>query len=341
MVQQGNVNVTITPMAGALTTGSGVTLASVQLAGTTGTASISVLPITFSASGAGSISNLTNCRIFNSGGTVVSGAVNPVSGVNAFAFNSVVSVPSTTGTQTYSLRCDIATSTPSGTSFQVTAGTSVLAPGLEVNLNTAPSVPAGSTNVALANIMVGAENSNSAISITSIPVAINLGNGVVAGNVSNCRIRGAVNTSANLSSSATPSGGTLTFTLAAPLIVTAGSSATLSLACDVSASTPVGGTISIAITPSALTATNVSTGAAITPTASVGFGPNGLPASTSGTVIVSSVDSAGEVDPAPGTGTPGVPNTGLGGNAAMTLALLLLSALVALGGVAFLRSRVA
>ncbi len=337
VVQYGNVHVFVTPVTTALPPGTGVTVATVQFTGLVSGAWVTSLPIAIGATGNGNVSNLTNCRLVNtSTGVALTGSINPVSGSNTFVFNSPLSVPIGSGSVALYMRCDVASNTPSGTTFLASAGTVPFAPGMQVNFNSAPSVPAGSTDVAIANIMLDASHSTVPVSVTAIPVSIGFGSGAQAGNLSNCRIRQAIVNGLYLSSTINPSGGSQTFSLSSPLILSSGSSATLSLACDVSASTPVGGTFSLAITPSAFSATNASTGASITPTASIGFGPNGLPASTNGTVIVTSVDSAGE-DTTSEPSAPGVPNTGLGGGALMTLGMLLLSALLALSGAMLLR----
>ncbi|MHB1086197.1 MAG: hypothetical protein ACYCZ0_00425 [Minisyncoccota bacterium] len=336
VVQYGDVHVFVTPATTALTPGTGVTVATVQFTGLATGATVTSLPIAIGATGSGSVSNLANCRLVNTTGVALTGSINPVLGSNTFVFNSPLSVPVGSGSVALYMRCDIASNTPSGTIFLASAGTVPFAPGMQVNFNSAPSVPAGSTDVAIANIMLDASHSTVPVSVTAIPVSIGFGSGAQAGNLSNCRIRQAIVNGLYMSNPLIPSGGSQTFSLTSPLVLSSGTSATLSLACDVSASTPVGGTFSLAITPSAFSVTNASSGASITPTASIGFGPNGLPASTSGTVIVTSVDSAGEDTTGEPT-TPGVPNTGLGGGASMTLGMLLLTALLALSGAMLLR----
>jgi hypothetical protein len=90
------------------------------------------------------------------------------------------------------------------------------------------------------------------------------------------------------------------------------------------------------VNPANVSATNAATGASVTAAgvAAGGFGPNGLPASTSGTTIVSAAGSA-PVEPGTGTGIPGVPNTGLGNNLVL-LAEIVLAGLIALMGAFYL-----
>lgn len=324
----GGVNVTVTPTTNAITPGSGVTLGTIAFAGDATGASIASFPLTLGATGGGSVSNLSNCRLYDSGGAALTSTVNPVAGANMFAFNSALSVSQSSGTSTVSLRCDVASGTPAGTSFQLTSGTPVFTTGLRVNLDTAPSVPAGSTNVALANILLDTTRSGGAVTVTSIPVSVSYGGGAAVGHLTNCHIRPAIATGASWSNAFTPSG-TQTYTLTTPFSAAAGAQTSLSLACDVGANAPVGGTFTIAITPSAVTATNSATGAGITPASG----------NSSGTVIVTATvgGNTGGSGNGDGSGTPGVPNTGLGGSAAATLAILLLSALAALGGTLMLR----
>lgn len=323
------VNVTVTPTTSSITPGSGVTLGTIAFTGDATGASISSFPLTLGATGGGSVSNLSNCRFYDSSGTALTGSINPTAGSNTFVFNSAMTVSQATGTTTVSLRCDVASTTPSGTSFQILAGTPAFTTGLRVNLDTAPSVPAGSTNVALANIILDAGRSGGAISVSAIPVSVTPGNGAAVGHLSNCRIRPSLNTDGSLSNTVIL-GGNQTFTLTAPFTTSAGTQSSLSLACDVAANTPVGGTFAIAITPGSITATNAGTGASVTPTSG----------NTSGTVLVTAVVTGGTGDTGGSgdtSGTPGVPNTGLGGSSTMTLGILLLTALLALGGTMLLR----
>ena len=300
-----------------------------------GTTALSV-PITITPSAGGSLSSLSNCRLVNSAGVAVTPTLaSVVSGPNTFTFSSGLFAGGSVGTVSLTLRCDVATSTPAGVTFSSVAGTptyvaSAFAP-LSVNLDTAPSVPTGSQDVALSNISLGANTSDS-IRITSIPVMVSAGGGASIADLLNCRITNTNNVGGALSASqALSSGGTTNFILSAPLTVFAGTAPMLSLTCDVQPVTPVGGTFTIGINPAAIVATNVTTGAGVTPTAVVGVGPNNLPASLGGTVLVS-----GPADTGTGTGTPGVPDTGAG-DTMNTLFILVLSALVALVSGFYLR----
>jgi LPXTG-motif cell wall-anchored protein len=223
----------------------------------------------------------------------------------------------------------------------LSAGVASLGPVLRINLDTAPSVPAGSNDVALANISVGATGAN--FNVTSIPLMISTSaNGSVA-NLSDCKIRDASNLDGSLSSVATvTNGGATTFNFASPLFVSAGTANMLSLTCDVQPATAVGSAFVLSVTPGTVTASNASTGASVTPAGipAGGTGPLGLPASTSGTVTVSAVGTA-PVTPGTGTdmgSTPGVPNTGLGSSAGL-LAVIAIAGIIALFGAFYLGRR--
>lgn len=320
----GGVNVMVTPTTSSIVPGSGVTLGTLSITGDATGATLLSLPMTFGATGGGSVSNLTNCRFYDSGGAAVSGTVNPAAGLNSFALNSPLSVSASAGTTTLSVRCDVASGTPAGTAFQLAAGVPTFATGVRVNLDTAPSVPAGSTNVALANIILDTTRSSGAVTVSSIPISTTLGGGAMIGNLSNCHIRPAVSTSGSLSG-VFILGGNQTFALTPATTLPAGAQTSLALACDVGTNTPVGGTFAMAITPSQIVTTNSATGAVITPTGTV----------TSGTTIVTAQGTS--VGGGTDTTTPGIPSTGLGGSAMATLLILALSALVALGGAYTLR----
>lgn len=318
-------------------------LGSVSISGNAQGTLATSLPISISAANGGSASNLSNCALVNSNGVAVTNTLGGVSaGTNTFTFTgSGLFVGGTTGTANLTLRCDIAANTPSGATFQSVAGTPVFvgsasAP-LSVNLDTAPSVPAGSTNVALSNISLGA-NSTDSIRISAIPLSISAGAGASTADLVNCSIINTNNVGGSLSAAQNVStGGTTNFVLSAPLTVFAGTAPMLALSCDVQPVTPVGGTFTIGVDPASVTATNVTTGAAVTPTAVVGVGPNGLPASLGGTVIVSGDTGTGTgTGTGTSTGTPGIPNTGAG-DTMNTLFVLAISGLVALVSGLYLR----
>jgi LPXTG-motif cell wall-anchored protein len=112
----------------------------------------------------------------------------------------------------------------------------------------------------------------------------------------------------------------------------------LALTCDVQPATAVGSSFVISVTPGNVSATNTVTGTVATPVGipAGGYGPNGLPASTSGTTLVSAVGSnTGGNGSGTGDTTPGVPNTGVG-SAAGLLALISIAGIIALFGAFYL-----
>jgi hypothetical protein len=338
--QTSGVSVTTIPGTGTVTAGSGVNLGTITIMGPSTGASVTAIPLTFTASGGASVSNLSNCQIYNSLGQSISGTVNPATnGAASFSLSAAQNVNTTAST--YSVRCDVASGTPSGATFSYSAGVPTLMTALSVNIDVAPSVPAGSQDVALANIFLDASNSGSTVNLASLPITVSAGNGASVAHLSDCRVRNAANLSGSLTS-VVPSmtnGVATSYSFTTPLSIMAAGTQSFSYTCDVSAATPVGGTFTVSINPSSVAASNASTGATVIPTALVGTGPNGLPASTQGTVIVSAFGSGVGEGPTGDTGTPGAPNTGAGGLAVQLALILALSATVAGGGAMYLRYR--
>ncbi len=318
-------------------------LGTVTIPGNTqGTAAVSI-PVTITSNG-GSLSNLSNCRFVNTNNVAVTNPVGSLAtGANIFTFSgNGLFAGGSAGAAVLTFRCDVAANTPSGATFTATAGAPVYVGSasatLSVNIDTAPSVPRGSTNVALANISLGA-NTSDTVRITSIPVTVAPSAGAAVANLMNCRIRNTNDVNGSLTAMQTISaGGTTNFVLSTPLTVFAGTAPMLAFACDVQPATTIGSTYTISVNPSSITASNASTGAAVTATGVVGFGPNGLPASLSGSVIVSADAGTGTgTGTGTSTGTPTVPDTGMGGTVALSLFALALAGLVALGSGMYLR----
>lgn len=333
----GSVNVSSTPVTSAVSPGTGVNLGTITLSSVQGGGNVNALPITISASNGGLQSNLSNCQLYNNQNVSLTsnGIVNTVSGTNTFTFNSPLAVNSSTGTTTLSLRCNVASNVASGSIFTVNAGAASIGPVLRVNLDTAPTVPAGSNDVALANISVGATGAS--FNVTSIPLMISASSNGSVANLSDCKVRNTANPDSSLSNVTVVANGTATsFNLINPLFVPAGAAYMLALTCDVQPATAVGSTFSISITPGSVMATNASSGGSVTAVgvAAGGTGPNGLPASTSGSVAVTAQGTTipGDTD----TGTiPGVPNTGIGTGLGI-LAMISIAGLIALMGAFYL-----
>lgn len=338
------VQVSSTPVTSTITPGAtGATFGTFTLVGDQNGATVLSLPLTVTPGGGATVSNLSNCQVFNANGTALTTGGNIVNSVSAgsavFTFDQPLTVSQAAGTTTLSVRCNVASNAPSTGTFQFMAGTPMFGSMLGVNLDVAPSVPAGSTDVALANISLDATHSGSPIRITSIPVTISAAGGGSTANLTDCRVRNSANVDGWLTANAPAiqNGTATSFTLDVPLTVMGGFAQMLSVTCDVAPAAPVGSTFTVSIAPNTVAASNASTGASVTPVATVGTGANGLPAATSGTIIVSA--ATGDVPPVD-NGTPGVPNTGAGGLALQLLAVLMLSGVVATGGAMYLKSQV-
>lgn len=333
----GNVNVSTAPNTSAVSAGSGVSLGTLTLTGTGGGGDVTSLPITIAGSNGGVAANLSNCQVYNNSGTSLSSnsVVNTIAGSNTFTLNAPLTVNPGTGTVVLSVRCDVASNVVNGSRFTISAGAPNFGPVFRVNLDTASSVPAGSQNVTLANVSLGATGAN--YNVSAIPVTVTSSSNGSTANLVGCVLRDASNLAGSISNVMTiNNGNTTTFTLLSPMMIAAGTSQMFSISCSVQPATTVGSTYSIAVNPSQVSVTNANTGAAVTAVgvASGGFGPNGLPASTSGTVVVTTAGS-NPVPPTDTGSTPGVPNTGLGGS--MTLLLeLALAGLIALVGAFYL-----
>lgn len=202
---------------------------------------------------------------------------------------------------------------------------------ITVNLMTASGVSAGGTAGLLALIQLSGQTSTLSATVASLPVALGF-NGVPPGAFTRCTIRNAnnlglaLNTGVYAISSLGPSSALFTFDT--PVVVPAGAVVNLALTCDVAPTAPLGGVVQVALNPGSVAAVDV-TGAPIPVVAGAG--------ATYGSVTVTApgTGAAGTSTSSPASasrGTPGVPNTGAGGGAASTFALIALSALFALGG---------
>ncbi|MBI5644838.1 hypothetical protein HY970_01955 [Candidatus Kaiserbacteria bacterium] len=333
-VYPNGVIVSTSPVLSSVSPGSSVNLGTVTISNPqAASVNVSALPITITPGGGAAASHLSNCQLFNSGGASITTGGNVVnaigSGANVFTFNSPIAVSNASGSTTLTLRCDVSSGAPSGSTFVMSVAQPMFNPAFTVNLDTAPSVPAGSQDVTLANIQLFAWNSAGATTnVSSIPVMVTAGNFGSTANLTDCRIRSTGNLSGSLSNATVLSNGAQTsFSLLAPLSIFSGFVQSLALTCDVAPAAAVGSTFAISVDPNAVTGVNASTGAVLTPVSG---------GSIAGTVIVSSqVPGA-----ASGSGTPGIPNTGAGGDLIQVMYVLTISGLIALGGYAYLRSRV-
>jgi hypothetical protein len=325
----GAVNVTTMPSSNGITAGaSNTSFGTIQLSGNNGGMySIASLPVTVTPGSGAAVSALSNCQVMNANQTLTSGnnvVTNLQSGLNTFTFDTPLLVNS--ATTTLSVNCNVAAGAASGTTFQFVAGTPILSPGLGVMLNTIPTVSAGTQNGVLAIITLDGTRSGANTTVSSIPLTLTF-NGSTAGDFTNCSLRSASNLTSALNTGANAMGtvtstGANTIRLDTPLSIAAGGGQLLALTCNVSSATPAGSSVTVSVDPATVATINAASGSAITPTTSV---MNSGTAPTFGTVSITA--------PGTTTTTPGVPNTGAGGNAAMNMLLLASSGIVlALGG---------
>lgn len=331
-----NQTASSTPTPGA----NGATVATFQLtasqAGEFGNVRVSSLPLTISAANGAAVGNLSSCQVFDASGTALTTGSNVISSgqsTNTLTFDTPLSLNGGS-TQTLTVRCNVASSSPSGGTFALNVGTPVLAPSLYFTMTATPGVQRG-PDILLATFSIGANRSASNINVSSIPVSISTGGGASASMLTDCRVRPTSNLSqAYNNGTNVPSivSGVNTITLDTPLSIPAGSTFTLGLTCDIPANFPANGTIQISVDPAGIKATVAGSNAAVTPVR--GFvGNTTTVGATSGTVVVA---PTGTVVTPPTV--PGVPNTGLG-DSPLTLALLLASGIAMLSGIWFLARR--
>ncbi|HUO56423.1 MAG TPA: hypothetical protein VMU27_03250 [Candidatus Paceibacterota bacterium] len=355
-------NASSTPAAG-----TSATLGTITLSGTNGgTYTISSIPVSLSVANGGTASYLSNCQILNNGTSLVSGANIPTmqAGTNTFTFNTPLTIPANTS-ETLTLQCSVSASSPSGATYQVTAGNPVISSisgvsgttatstsssttaSLSVMFSPISSVRAGLHNGVLGLIVLDASSSNQSIRVSSLPLSITFGGVTSTSYLSNCGLHSATNLATALNTGVNavtaPISGTNVFVLDTPLMIPTGSAEILALTCDVSSGAPIGAKIDLSLTPPTINASGA-TGVLVTPTTEVSS--NGTVEPTSGTVVIAAPNSgsgSGTTGSGSGTtsqsGVPGTPNTGAGGEAPLNFFLLALSALAATGGAGLLLKR--
>lgn len=344
--QTSSVTATVTPGAPVITPGSGVWLGNVVISNSSGNnVQVSSIPLQLATGFSGG--NLSSCQFYDQSMKALntgSKVLNTVqSGSNTVMFDTALSVPANSSVS-LSLRCNVASSNTATTTTVFTPGTPTVistttptptttpntdpnSTSLSVLLSTATSVKPGAQDAPLAVISLRAGGASN-VSVQALPLNIGFGSGMANSYVSDCRVRNLSNLGSPLNavSSGGINAGSNTITLDSAFTVPAGVTSTLVLTCDVFSSAPIGGTMNVSISPSSLAAT-AANGVSVTPT--TGTNVNGQAGSTSGTVLVVS-----------STDTPGLPNTGSGGEAFINIAALIGCALFALLGYQYLRRRV-
>lgn len=334
------VSATSTPSTGTIAPGTqGATLGTIELSGLqSGTVQLSSIPLTLSTGNGASASGLSNCQLFNASGTALTTGSNMPSsvqsGTNTFTFDTPLAL--TQGSpMTLSVRCNVSSSSPSGGTFQFSAGIPTLSTGLGVNFTPATNVPRSGNNLILGFVTLNGARSGGNVNVSSIPLTVTLTGGATNTSFSNCALRNVVNISTSLNTGANAVGnigsGVSTFTFDTPLSVPAGGIVALALTCNVTGPVPAGATALVSLNPSTVTSTVAGTGSALTPT--VGLTSGGALGTTSGTVTF----FQGTATPTPTTPTPGVPNTGAGGQSLPVALGLISSGIALLAGLRWMR----
>ncbi len=328
-----SLNVNSTPVSGSVSPGTGQVLGTITLSSPGGTYTVNSVPSSLTLGGGALANNLSNCALYNPNAASSTIAVGPtatiVSGANSFSLNPALTITASTPT-TLQIRCNVATSTASGSTFAFntiassTVGTAVSGPALAVQADFVKTIPAGLNNAIVGIITLDATQSSKPITVTSLPVSVTTSNGANYANLTNCVLTtttGTVLTTGGNAVSAIT--GSNTLKLDAPLTVAAGQGALLVLRCNVSSSSTVGGTLTVGIVPSTVQATASSTPVTVTQ----GNLSSGTPGTNSASITISPL---GTQPGSPGTpSTPGVPNTGAGGDAMAIWTILALSAILA------------
>jgi len=289
---------------------------------------VTSIPLSITTANGATLADLTGCQVFNSNGVALNtgaNVVNSVQGTNTITLDAPLQV---TGgiASALTVRCNISGSAAGSGTFQFTTGNPVLTPALSIvtpNLTVATVVAPGAQDAIVANILLDATRSGTAVSFSSLPLTFSAGGGGSVASLSDCRVRNPVTGNAALNSTANViSEGTNTVVLDSAVTVAAGSALLLNVTCDVSPAASAGNTFQVGITPGSIAATSVGSGNTVTPTGAVSgtLTSSGVPV----LVLAASV--------------PGVPDTGSEGQTATILAL---SALAAVIGALYLRRRLA
>lgn len=324
------------PAAGASGATMGTMLITATQSGQAGNVSVISLPLTLTTGAGAQGSNLSACQVFGPNGNPINTGsnilANPVNGSNTIMFDSPLQINGGSSLM-LTVRCNIASGTSAGGTFQFTGRAPAQAQIFGVRLNPAPVVRPAAEDTLLA-VITFSNSPGSSVQVSSLPVNASFAQGASSSSLSDCRVRNVANLSTALNSGAVSAlDGVNTFTLDTPLIIGAGSTVSLALTCDVSAGAPSGGTILLSVMPGNLLVSVVGNGTPVT--ASTGFTSNGILGPTSGSVLISSATV-----PLPTTSgpiIPGAPNTGIGGDASLTV--LFASAIGLFFGILLLRRR--
>lgn len=170
----------------------------------------------------------------------------------------------------------------------------------------------------MARLILDTTGSTEAVRISALPFNLVLGNGATSTALENCRVYNEANANVPISTNATTTvtlmPGLNTIRLNDPIVLSPNTITTLALRCEIDASLVAGGTFTFSMNTTNVAATGVT---------------SGLPAV---------VTVRGAVVPPPvAPVTPGLPNTGAGGDATRNAMILLGSAMIAALGIAYTR----
>jgi hypothetical protein len=268
--------------------------------------------------------------------------------VNNFTLSPQLTVNSGTPV-TLQIRCDVSASAPSGSMFQfstnatssssTSGGTQQTTGGtLAAEADFVKQIPAGLNNAIIGIITLDATRSHQPVTLTSVPISVSASGGATLNALTSCMLTSSSGTTLTTGGNAVAAiTGSNMFRLDTPLVIAAGQGAIIVLRCNVSSNAPVGSTLTVGLAPSSFQA--ISNGSPVT--VMQGLLSTGQQGTNSSTITIAAQGTgAGS-----GTGTgspesPGIPNTGEGGNAPMNYAILLSTLLVAIVATRFaMRSR--
>ncbi len=328
------LGVASTPVTTSVSPGTSVPLGTVTLTSPVGMYNVSSLPVNLTTSSGAVASNLLNCLVFNTtGGASSTSALGPtfttVSGSNTFSLNTPLIVNSGSPV-TLQIRCDVASSTASGSTFQfvanpVNVGSTSSGGSLSVQADFVKQLPAGLANAIVGIITLDATKSSQPIVVTSMPIAVSASGGANLSALSGCYLSNmngvALSTGGNALTSVT---GNDTLRLDTPLTIPGGQGMLLVLHCSVASSAPVGSQLMFSFAPAAFMAT--ANGMPVT--VMQGMMSNGQAGTNSATITVTAQGTSPSDTGSPST--PGTPNTGAGGGAATNVVILMLTGLIAI-----------
>lgn len=185
---------------------------------------------------------------------------------------------------------------------------------------------ANADDATIARLLLDTTGSTEAVRIASLPFNLVLGSGASASSLTNCRVfnEASPNTALNTPDDEddTLNSGINNISFDSPMILAANTLTTVALRCDIDDNLVAGGTYTVNMNTANVVATGATTG---------------LPALVTirGSVVVPPVTNPPVVPPV----TPGMPQTGAGGEMAQNIAMLAASLLIAGLGVSSISSR--